>query len=65
MDLKLKIRDVLKEYYGEFNSFLEIEYENKYDKYSDKVNNIVNENKSLFNQRFRDSDFKKKNRIIK
>lgn len=29
MDLKLKIRDVLKEYYGEFNSFLEIEYENK------------------------------------
>lgn len=29
MDLKLKIRDVLREYYGEFNSFLEIEYENK------------------------------------
>ena len=29
MDLKLKIRHVLKEYYGEFNSFLEIEYENK------------------------------------
>jgi len=29
MDLKLKIRKVLKEYYGEFNSFLEIEYENK------------------------------------
>lgn len=29
MDLKLKIRQVLKEYYGEFNSFLEIEYENK------------------------------------
>jgi len=29
MDLKLKIRNVLKEHYGEFNSFLEIEYENK------------------------------------
>jgi hypothetical protein len=29
MDLKFKIRNVLKEYYGEFNSFLEIEYENK------------------------------------
>lgn len=29
MNLKIKIRDVLKEYYGEFNSFLEIEYENK------------------------------------
>jgi len=29
MDLKLKIRDILKEHYGEFNTFLEIEYENK------------------------------------
>ncbi len=29
MNLKTKIRNVLKEYYGEFNSFLEIEYENK------------------------------------
>jgi hypothetical protein len=29
MELKLKIRNVLKEHYGEFNSFLEIEYENK------------------------------------
>jgi hypothetical protein len=29
MDLKLKISDVLKEHYGEFNTFLEIEYENK------------------------------------
>lgn len=29
MDLKLKIRDVLRDYYGDFNTFLEIEYENK------------------------------------
>ena len=29
MDLKFKIRQILKENYGEFNSFLEIEYENK------------------------------------
>lgn len=29
MDLKSKIRGVLKEYYGEFDTFLEIEYENK------------------------------------
>ncbi len=29
MDLKFKIMDVLKEHYGEFNTFLEIEYENK------------------------------------
>ena len=29
MDLKFKIRQILKEHYGEFNSFLEIEYENK------------------------------------
>jgi hypothetical protein len=29
MDLKSKIREVLKEHYGEFDSFLEIEYENK------------------------------------
>ena len=29
MDLKTKIREVLKEHYGEFDSFLEIEYENK------------------------------------
>ena len=28
MDLKAKIREVLKEHYGEFDSFLEIEYEN-------------------------------------
>jgi hypothetical protein len=28
MDLKSKIRNVLKEHYGEFDTFLEIEYEN-------------------------------------
>ncbi len=29
MELKAKIRNILKEQYGEFNTFLEIEYENK------------------------------------
>jgi hypothetical protein len=41
MDLKLKIRDILKEHYGEFNTFLEIEYENKLTE-----NLIVGDNKT-------------------
>jgi hypothetical protein len=29
MNLKVKIRKILREHYGDFNSFLEVEYENK------------------------------------
>jgi len=64
MKLRDKYNNLVKEYDSDIKKKgkMLVKYEDKYDKYSNKINNIVKENKNIFDERFIESDKKRKNR---